>query len=117
MTLAATDRRIHQIFVTRNTEYHLRRDRCVAIRDRHTGDWRDDPRALFRRVSAAVTLLENGSLMVRESLPHEGESLLFEGENGALTSPVLCIERPSFSLAVCYPGPGAAGHVSHRRAG
>ena len=32
------DRRKHVLYVTQNTEYHLRNDRCVGVRDLWTGD-------------------------------------------------------------------------------
>ena len=31
------DRRIHRVFVTRNTEYHVRAGVCVAVRDLRGG--------------------------------------------------------------------------------
>ena len=30
MSYEGPERRIHRVFVTRNTEYHVRQDRCVA---------------------------------------------------------------------------------------
>ena len=33
------ERRIHRIFVTRNSEYHVRRNVCVGVRDRRSGEW------------------------------------------------------------------------------
>lgn len=35
----AEDRRRHRMFITQNTEYHLRKDVCVGVRDRRTGRW------------------------------------------------------------------------------
>jgi hypothetical protein len=109
MSIELTDRRIHQVFVTRNTEYHVRRDRVVAVRDRLSGLWRDTHNALFRRVTAAVQLLGNGSLKVREALPRTGESLLFDGADGAITSPVVAVERPERETVSRYPGRSVAG--------
>ena len=109
MSIQVSDRRIHRVFVTRNTEYHVRRDRCIAVRDRTSGRWHETHRALFQRITGAVRLLGNGSLTVKEALPDAGESLLFEGREGALTSPVVAVERPEFELVMKYPGPAVAG--------
>ena len=40
MSYEGSDRRVHQVFVTRNTEYHVRAELCVAVRDRGLGRWR-----------------------------------------------------------------------------
>ena len=37
MRYSGADRRVHQVFVTRNTEYHVRSGLCVGVRDRRTG--------------------------------------------------------------------------------
>ena len=36
------ERRRHRLFVTQNTEYHLREQLCVGVRDLWSGRWRDD---------------------------------------------------------------------------
>lgn len=103
------ERRIHKVFVTRNTEYHLRRDQCVGVRDRRTGAWNDHHEALFRRVAGAITLFANGSLSASETLPVPGQAMLFEGEKSLITGPVLAIERPPFPVVMRYPGPEKLG--------
>ncbi|MBW2462531.1 MAG: hypothetical protein JRH11_12855 [Deltaproteobacteria bacterium] len=97
------ERRIHQVFVTENTEYHLRRDRCVGVRDRRSGEWRADHGALQRRVAAAVTLLANGSLTAEGGLPAPGQRIIFDGDSSVLTGPVIAIERPEKFLVMDYP--------------
>jgi hypothetical protein len=41
------ERRIHRIFVTRNSEYHVRRNVCVGVRDRRSGEWLSGGRDLI----------------------------------------------------------------------
>lgn len=93
MGYGGADRRIHRVFVTRNTEYHLRRDVCVAVRDRRTGRWYNGHEALRRRVSGAIRFFETGGVGAVPSLPDVGQSLYFEGAQ-LVTSPVVKIERP-----------------------
>ena len=39
MLYEGPERRIHNVFLTRNREYHVRKGKCVAVRDRKTGAW------------------------------------------------------------------------------
>lgn len=95
------DRRIHRVFVTKNTEYHVRRDRCVAVRDRESGIFHPDHVALFRRIGAAIGYAHGGIAPTRE-LPSIGQSLLFDG-SGTITTPVVAVERPPRDLVERYP--------------
>ena len=45
------ERRKHRLFVTQNTEYHLREETCVGVRDLWSGRWREDHPAVGRRLS------------------------------------------------------------------
>ncbi len=99
------DRRIHKVFVTRNTEYHLRRDRCVGVRDRRTGDFLTDHAALHQRAVAAVIRLPNGGFKLQMNLPSPGEAILFEGHGSVLTGPVLTVERPPQPIVAMYDTP------------
>ncbi len=36
------ERRQHVLYVTQNTEYHLRGAECVGVRDLWSGHWRED---------------------------------------------------------------------------
>ena len=104
MTATQRERRIHRVFVTRNTEYHVRRDVCVAVRDRSSGRWLPGHSALHRRVAGALALVDTGGFAVRATLPREGESIVFDGE-GTITSPVTAIERPERHIVAEYPKP------------
>lgn len=95
MGYAGKERRIHKIFVTRNTEYHVRRDRCVAVRDRRTGQYLQGHLALQSRVSGGLRFTRYGVAAI-EGLPSIGESLFFSaGGRDLVTSPVESIGRPS----------------------
>ena len=53
----ASNRRRHRVFKTKHTEYHLRNDECVGVRDRGSGLWILDHAALRLR---ALTLPKMG---------------------------------------------------------
>jgi hypothetical protein len=81
------ERRRHRLFVTRHTEYHVRDDECVGVRDRETGAW-------FRYHAAlrlhAIRLPRKG-----EDDRWLGERLQFVGNaTDVLTSPVVAVGRP-----------------------
>lgn len=98
------ERRIHKIFVTRNTEYHLRKDLCVAVRDRHTGEWLRAHLALRHRVHGTLKFNRQGGITPNTGLPAVGESLFFHASGRDLvTSPVLSIERPARDTVGAYP--------------
>jgi hypothetical protein len=81
----------YQIFLTRNSEYHLQSHVCVGVRDRRTGTWVNQHPALQRRLSATVRTA--GALAVLQR-PQLGESLEFDLDGAPLrTSPVLNIEQ------------------------
>ena len=82
----------YQIFLTRNSEYHLQSHVCVGVRDRRTGTWVNQHPALHRRLAATVRTA--GALAVLQR-PQLGESLEFDLDGAPLrTSPVLNIEQP-----------------------
>jgi hypothetical protein len=93
------DRRIHKVFVTRNTEYHVRRGRCVAVRDRRSGRFLEEHAALRRFVACAVQYKEAAVTMT--PIPKIGDSLCFDGTN-IVTSQVLAIERAPKDLVRKY---------------
>jgi hypothetical protein len=82
----------YQVFLTRNSEYHLQSHVCVGVRDRRTGRWFDNHPAMFRPL--ATTVSTAGQLALLKA-PQLGESLEFDiaGEKPLRTSPVLNIER------------------------
>jgi hypothetical protein len=81
----------YQVFLTRNSEYHLQSHVCVGVRDRRTGRWLDEHPALSRPLSTTV---RTGEQLAALQTPQLGESLEFDLDGAPLrTSPVLNIER------------------------
>lgn len=90
------------MFVTRNTEYHLRLDECVGVRDLGTGAWQRHHAALRLR---AIQLPPMG---------HDhcwlGRRLQFWGAGqDVVTSPVVDVARPEREVIMRY--------VSHEQSG
>jgi hypothetical protein len=104
MAYEGPERRIHKVFVTRNTEYYVRAQRCVAVRDRSTGEWRRDHFAVDRAIMGAIRYLDSGELFASARLPQVGESMYFEELAGDLvTSAVVAVERPARALLLQLP--------------
>lgn len=81
----------YQVFLTRNSEYHLQSHVCVGVRDRRTGRWLAEHPALQRSLSTTVRTA--GQLAPLQK-PQLGESLEFDLDGAPLrTSPVLNIEE------------------------
>jgi hypothetical protein len=97
------ERRRNQMFVTRNTEYHLRDSRCVAVRDRRSDTWLEGHLAIGRELSGGVRVLKNGVAVPIPDAPQVGEALYFSTGGRELITSVLCsIERPPREVAVRY---------------
>ena len=83
-----TERRRHRMYLTHNTEYHLRDDRCVAVRNRLTGEWLPEHSVIGRRVFG---------LPPRAGGPLPGDRLCFEGEPQTeliVTGAIQRVDRP-----------------------
>ena len=104
MTYAGPDRRIHRVFVTRNTEYHMRRQVCVGVRERSSGHWIEGHFAVQRPVSGSIRFFDGGGMAASPGLPRVGESMYFEDSGRDLvTSAVVGVERPPRDLVDEYP--------------
>ncbi len=84
------DRRQNRLYLTRNTEYHVRNRECVGVRCRRTGRW-------LGRHPALRSYLLGG--MDRKAkvfhLPVEGARLVFATRTrDILTSPLVDVVRP-----------------------
>lgn len=96
MPYRAKERRVHRVFVTRNSEYHVRHNECVAVRDRRSGEWVRSHLALRTTVSGGLRFHDSGAISATEGLPTVGQSMFFMASGRDLiTSPILAIERPS----------------------
>ena len=103
-TYAGQDRRVHRMYVTRNTEYHFKGETCVAVRDRKTGRFLQSHLAVQRTLSGGVKYQENGTAIPSCAPPRVGEALYFGADGRELvTSLCSSIERPERSLVAAYP--------------
>lgn len=97
------ERRVHRVYVTRTTEYHLRGTTCVAVKDRRTGRPCASHLALRARLSGSVRGGDAGIPVTAPDAPDIGDQLLFRGSGRDLVSaPVLSIERPSRPTVSTY---------------
>jgi hypothetical protein len=103
MSFDGPDRRIHKVFVTRNTEYHVRKSTCVGVRDRETGMWQASHFALRRSIIGSIKFFESGAMTASPGLPRVGESMYFEDVGRDLvTSSVVSVERPRPEIVAEY---------------
>lgn len=103
MNYDGPDRRIHRVFVTRNTEYHVRQSTCVAVRDRESGQWLGKHFALKQAVAGSIRFFESGGLAAAPGLPQIGESMYFEkGGRDLVTSSIVSVERPRAEIVQQY---------------
>lgn len=99
-----SERRVHKVFVTRNTEYHLKRDVCIAVKDRQSGEWLRAHLALSQRIHGGLRFTRAGGIHANLGMPLVGESLFFHAAGRDLvTSPVLAVERPPREVVSAYP--------------
>jgi hypothetical protein len=109
MSYTGVERRIHKVYVTRNTEYHLREGVCVAVRDRNGGGFHTAHIALSLRLEGAVRVYSNGGVIPHASDPEPGDAIYFtyrrpDGEERQIvTSRLLSVERPVKSVVNAYP--------------
>ena len=101
----AEDRRRHRIFYTNHTEYHLRDDECVGVRDRETGEWMIDHAALRLR---ALALPDQ-----RSTSDWIGQRIQFWGRlTDVLTSPVIAVGRPTVEEIPAYVSQARSGMIA-----
>ena len=107
ISYAGPERRCRVTYMTRNTEYHLERGVCVAVRDRATGNWQLCHGALGRRLSASVRQQAGHPPRPCLEAPEVGDALFFapRAADGTevLTSSLLSIERPPKATIEAYP--------------
>jgi len=90
------ERRKNRVFVTKNTEYHFRGDRCVAVRDRRSSKWLPSHLAIGRRLSGGVHFHKNGAAVPVCDAPSLGEALYFADDGRELITSAVCgLERPN----------------------
>ena len=100
---AGEERRRHKVFITRNTEYHVRSGIVVGVRPRGSRDWMRCHKALAMRVEGHV---EPEAMVPHTGLPKPGQRLFLATEdNDVVTSAIVAIVRPPRSLVSEYPSP------------
>lgn len=99
------ERRKRQLYVTRNTEYFVEDQICVAVRDRDTDVWLEGHLALGRPLSGSVRVLASGALAPSPRRPRVGEALFFADHGPELiTSTLLRVDRPTEEHLDTLPG-------------
>ena len=98
------ERRRHRMFVTLNSEYHVRGDVCVAVRRIGTGKWIEKAKAIKARLVGSISSLSE-VLYASPSFPRVGQSLLFINDEGEdiVTTRVCDIRRPPREAVAHYP--------------
>jgi len=118
MSYTGSERRVHKVYVTRNTEYHLREGVCVAVRDRNGGGFHTAHIALSLKMEGAVRIYSNGGVIPQATEPEPGDAIYFtyrrpDGEERQIvTSKLLSVDRPQKKVVQSYP----AFHGSTKRA-
>ncbi len=98
------NRRRHRVFFTQHTEYHLRGDECVGVRDRASKCWQETHAALRLRALKLPPLYE--------SARWTGKRIHFWGSStDVLTSPVLRVGRPTRDEIPAYVSQARAGSI------
>ncbi len=105
----SADRRRHRVFFTRHTEYHLRGDECVGVRDRNSGTWLNNHAALRLRALRLPDMFSSEEWI--------GLRIQFWGSrNDVLTSPVVAVARPELSQIGAYVSQARAGLIDSHAA-
>ncbi len=99
------DQRHHKLYVTRNTEYHVRDGRVIAVRERGRRIWVPDHRAIGMFVLGRI---RGDSMVPKREDPEPGDRMYLAEEGGKgpqdlVTSTVLAIERPAREVVAAYP--------------
>src|SRR5262252_8240993 len=98
------ERRTRVVYVTRNTEYHFKAERCIAVRERATGSWLLTHPALNRKISGSIRFNRNLEAYPTLEEPRVGEGLLFaSGGEDVVTTTLVSIARPEQATVGCYP--------------
>jgi hypothetical protein len=100
----SADRRRHRIFYTKHTEYHVRGDECVGVRDRGSGLWLLDHKAIRLRALRLPAIGDAAAWI--------GRRIQFWSRHmDVLTSEVVAVGRPERSNVGAYVSQAAAGEI------
>ncbi len=102
--MSPSNRRQHRVFETLHTEYHLRVDECVGVRDKHSGQWYRDHAALRLHAIQVPPVGADAEWI--------GRRLQFWGEfDDVTTSPVVGVARPSRESLRGYVSLSRSGEI------
>lgn len=97
------DRRHHKVYITKNTEYHIRSGMVVAVRPRGSKQWLRRHKALSMKLEGH---LEVGTIIPHPGAPRPGQRLFLAVEDDdVVTSPVVAVVRPPRNTVLEYPSP------------
>jgi len=95
------ERRIHVVYVTKHTEYHVRDGVCISVQEKGDPQPAASRRALNMRVAG---YFGPGSLSTHPGPPETGFSIHFANDAAfVVTSPVLAVKRPPKEVVETYP--------------
>lgn len=95
------ERRVHKVYVTRNSEYHVRKGICVAVKPRQSEAWFAEHDAIRMRLDG---LVKQGALIPVPEAPVLGARIYFSnGDDDVVTSPVVAVVRPPKNIVALYP--------------
>ena len=103
------DRRRRFVYVTKNTEYFIFDNTCVAVRDRRSGEFVSGHRAVAQRLEGGAQIFDNGAVVPTLKRPIPGEPMYFtvgrrdEREEQLVTSCLQDVTRPAMSELDRYP--------------
>lgn len=95
------DRRVHKVYITKHTEYHVRDGEVIAVRPRGTKLWLEDHNALHMKIQGKIV---PGAFLPQPGPPRPGERIyMATQENDVVTSPIVAIVRPPRNTVAAYP--------------
>jgi hypothetical protein len=107
MGYSGPERRVHKVFVTKNTEYHTCKNVCIGVKDRSSGQWVTKHKALTKSLCVAIRFTRGG-MRPNTGAPRLGESLYFHGDDiDVVTSSLTNVERPAKDIVQAYPSVSA----------
>lgn len=97
---AGADRRRHKVYVTHNTEYLTRDDVCIAVRDRRTGQWVPNHKALGHKMCGAIHTPRTPEEFPFRRTPVPGDQVVFDNgkKHHVITSELERVTRPPREL-------------------
>jgi len=99
------EKRKHRMYVTRNTEYHMKNNVCVGIRNRKTGDWLMHARALGARLIGTIaSSMQRHNKFTIFLLPEVGNNLILLSPTGVdlVTTKIRAVHRPTIQSLKYY---------------